>query len=150
MPWTVRNDWWQNDPVTMREVDEGIRRRFEADRMSGRCTPLEDFLPETSDDRYVATLEELVCIDLEFRFKEGEKPSVSEYLARFAHLNADVVAERLREEEQYLRRRFARRRPGDRIGRYEMRELAGRGAFAEVWQAWDGDLKRVVAIKLAH
>jgi WD40 repeat protein/tRNA A-37 threonylcarbamoyl transferase component Bud32 len=31
-----------------------------------------------------------------------------------------------------------------------MRELAGRGAFAEVWQAWDGDLKRVVAIKLAH
>jgi WD40 repeat protein len=132
----------------MREVDEVRRQRFEADRLAGNRAPLEDFLPAEEDDRYLATLEELVCIDLEFRWKGGEAPSVSEYVERFAPL-AEVTP-RLRGEQQYLRQRFGRSRPGRRIGRYQLQELAGNGAFAEVWRARDGDLKRDVAIKLAY
>ena len=37
---------------------------------------------------------------------------------------------------------------GDRIGRYRLVEVVGRGAFADVWRAEDVDLDRSVAIKL--
>src|SRR5579863_154448 len=36
------------------------------------------------------------------------------------------------------------------IGKYELRELLGRGGIAEVWKAWDTQLHRYVAIKLLH
>lgn len=36
----------------------------------------------------------------------------------------------------------------DHIGRYEVRGKLGRGAMATVYQAWDGTLKRLVAIKV--
>ena len=37
-----------------------------------------------------------------------------------------------------------------RLGRYELRELLGRGGMAEVWKALDTQLQRYVAIKLLH
>lgn len=38
--------------------------------------------------------------------------------------------------------------PGERLGRYELRERIGRGSFGEVWRAWDDALGREVALKL--
>ncbi len=35
-------------------------------------------------------------------------------------------------------------------GKYEVRELLGRGGFAEVYEAWDKDLERRLAIKVLH
>jgi eukaryotic-like serine/threonine-protein kinase len=37
-----------------------------------------------------------------------------------------------------------------RFGKYELRELLGRGGMAEVWKAFDTQLERYVAIKLLH
>ena len=37
--------------------------------------------------------------------------------------------------------------PGDRIGRYEIRAAIGEGGFGQVYQAWDPELERQVAIK---
>ncbi len=37
-----------------------------------------------------------------------------------------------------------------RIGKYELRELLGRGGMAEVWKAFDPQLERYVAVKLLH
>src|SRR5437588_236285 len=37
-----------------------------------------------------------------------------------------------------------------RLGKYELRELVGRGGIAEVWKAFDTHLQRFVAIKLLH
>ena len=37
-----------------------------------------------------------------------------------------------------------------RLGKYELRELLGRGGMAEVWRAFDPQLERNVAIKLLH
>src|SRR5262249_10112968 len=38
--------------------------------------------------------------------------------------------------------------PGQSIGPYRLLKRAGRGGMAEVWQAWQPDLDRAVAIKL--
>ncbi len=38
--------------------------------------------------------------------------------------------------------------PARRLGRYELGELLGSGAFGSVWQAWDAELNREVAVKL--
>ena len=39
-------------------------------------------------------------------------------------------------------------RPPARLEKYELVALLGRGAFGEVWQAWDTELERYVALKL--
>src|SRR5439155_769809 len=64
----------------------------------------------------------------------------------------DVLARVAREQER-LSARFAARfhaRPGARVAHYALRLLVGRGAFAEVWRAWDERLRRDVAVKLAR
>ena len=38
-------------------------------------------------------------------------------------------------------------RPGDRLDRFEIRREVGRGGFGAVYEAWDGELGRAVAIK---
>jgi WD40 repeat protein len=55
--------------------------------------------------------------------------------------------------------RSSRRGPGGssdggslprQLGRYELRELIGRGGFARVYRAWDPTLRREVAVKVGH
>ena len=40
--------------------------------------------------------------------------------------------------------------PLKRLGKYELRERLGHGGMAEVWKAFDTQLKRYVAIKILH
>ena len=37
-----------------------------------------------------------------------------------------------------------------KLGKYELRELLGRGGSAEVWKAYDTQLERYVALKILH
>lgn len=54
----------------MQNVDEELRRKFESDWVSGTPGKLADYLPPKDSDDYLATLEELVCIDMEFRWDD--------------------------------------------------------------------------------
>jgi serine/threonine-protein kinase len=108
-------------------IDEALRRAFEAAWREGRPEPIERHLPPEEDARYLATLEELVHIELEFTWKswkdarsdadtispadvltqaEGGPPRVESYLQRFPRLNQPEIILRLLEQEHLVRTRW--------------------------------------------
>ncbi len=106
--------------LTMLSIDENARRKFESDWLSGRSLSIRDYLPQDSTDSYLGTLEELVCIDLEFRWKpkaEGHSKSnqtvsldqaeiptrVEDYVREFPVLASEEILQRLVEQEIYVR-----------------------------------------------
>src|SRR5712691_11075918 len=56
-------------------LDETQRKRFELARREGRMEPIEHFLPGEEQPDYLATLEELVHIELEFAWKAWQCPA---------------------------------------------------------------------------
>jgi serine/threonine protein kinase len=88
-------------------IDESLRRLFEQRRRVDRAAPLDEFLPADGDASYLATLEELVLIDLEYGWKETSKKAsgqfVEAYLARFPALKERDIVFRLLRYEYELR-----------------------------------------------
>src|SRR5947209_8789307 len=99
-------------------LDENARRRFEAAWQEGRPELIENHLPPENDPAYLATLEELVHIELEFAWKyqgstvtpaengAGTPPCVEGYLKRFPPLNQPTIVQRLAQQEFEVRRRY--------------------------------------------
>src|SRR5690242_1538991 len=99
---------WTSVPES---IDEDARRRFEAAWRQGRPESIEQFLPPESHPGYLATLEELIHIDLEFSWKTNRQASdggtsadlrverVESYLSRFPCLNRPDQVIRLLEQE---------------------------------------------------
>ena len=52
--------------MSLDSIDETRRKAFESAWREGRPEPIERFLPPEDDARHLATLEELVHIELEF------------------------------------------------------------------------------------
>jgi WD40 repeat protein/serine/threonine protein kinase/Flp pilus assembly protein TadD len=99
---------------SLRTIDESARKRFEAAWQAGRPEPIERCLPPTEDPRYLATLEELIQIDLEFAWKATHVPTdnatvaahpplVEAYLARFPQLKLPTIVQRLLHQEFRVR-----------------------------------------------
>jgi serine/threonine protein kinase/tetratricopeptide (TPR) repeat protein len=89
------------------EVDESLRRGFELAWAKGHLPPIEHFLPPEDDPHFLPTLEELVAIDLEFRWK-ADQPAIArveEYLERFPRLNQPPIVLRLLRQEFLGRQR---------------------------------------------
>ncbi len=102
----------------MLSIDEEARKRFESDWLSSesQSISIREYLPGVEAESYLGTLEELVCIDLEFRWRHnlssqapaGETISadlnalptrVEDYLRDFPELNRPDVVARLVEQE---------------------------------------------------
>src|SRR5262245_3187996 len=100
---------------TYLSIDESARRRFEAAWQSGPAT-LADYLPTADDPLFLPTLEELVHIDLEMRWRNlpggstvvmpSDLPLVESYLARFPQLDRPDIVLRLVKQEARLRRLY--------------------------------------------
>jgi eukaryotic-like serine/threonine-protein kinase len=102
-------------------LDEIARRRFESAWRAGHPEPIESLLPPPDDPKYLATLEELVHIELEFTWKsrqssaDGKVPgalrsvTIEEYLVRFPRLNEPSVLLRLLQQEHLVRQQFGDR-----------------------------------------
>ncbi len=104
-----------SDPTYAPTVDEDARRRFEAAWRAGKPEPIEHFLPVEDHSHFLATLEELAAIEMEFLWKAAppadgtppaeSPPRVEAYLARFPRLNRPEIIRRLLRQELILRRR---------------------------------------------
>ena len=112
---------------------------------------------------------DLICEEYRVRQRWGDRPNHAEYLRRFPQHGAVLRAALaridvdLRDEMPTLcaRPSSAPPRPDPspseeaaggpdsrRLGRYALGELLGTGSFGSVWQAWDTELGREVAVKL--
>src|ERR1700730_4920087 len=102
-------------------LDEIARRRFESAWRAGHPEPIESLLPPPADPKYLATLEELVHIELEFTWKSRESSAdgkvaralrpvtIEEDLVRFPRLNEPSVLLRLLQQEHLVRQQFGDR-----------------------------------------
>jgi serine/threonine protein kinase len=114
---------------------------------------LEEY-PEIAGDAQYA--EELIAQEYQVRRDCGEKPAIDEYRRRFPEYDVErVVAQidtgafTISSSTLGMRKRPADPAP-DTIGRYEVREEIGAGAFGRVYRCYDAKLKREVAVKLPH
>src|SRR6516225_6786136 len=96
-----------HESTVIRSVDENARRQFEAAWRAGRARSIEDYLPPENDPRYLATLEELILIQMEFVWKSrhggANPPLVEAWLERFLCLDQPAVTLRLVQQEFLLR-----------------------------------------------
>ncbi len=97
-------------------VDETACRCFEADWFANRRSPIEHYLPDAAEPRYLPTLEELVLIELELAWARAPAaavgdslptcdapPRVESYLARFPQLQSEEILLRLVRQEYAVR-----------------------------------------------
>ena len=145
---------WNDLQARIRSFRRAIQR--------GERPAIESYAPEGISDRKIL-LRELVHEEIEFRIKAGEQLSLVSYLDRFPDLHADpmVLRELIRAESDWRRRTAHEARitlqaieeasgaptAPLRVGRYELENVIGRGAFGIVYRAWDTVLNRPVALK---
>lgn len=108
------------DKGTMISIDEAARKKFEADWQQSNSLSIKEYLPPEGNETYIGTLEELVCIDLEFRWRRQSTGGTSQgatvttdeaivatrvedYLREFPELDDPDIVQRLVEQEIYVR-----------------------------------------------
>ncbi len=104
------------------------------------------FAQEAEETWRGAAFVELARVDMECRLQRGEIRSVAAYAAEFPAIEAAALAALTAAAETLTGLRAVRQ--SATMGRYEVRECAGRGAFASVYRAVDPVLGREVALKV--
>ncbi|MEC7566386.1 MAG: serine/threonine-protein kinase, partial [Planctomycetota bacterium] len=95
-----------DDETVYKDVNETIRQEFESSWIAGDPQPIEAVIGDANAPNYLATLEELVHIELEFRWKNRsplKRIELEEYLDRFESLNQPEIVNRLIQQEVRLR-----------------------------------------------
>ncbi len=148
------------DSVVWEGIQQIVRSFREALR-EGKRPAIEAYASEEIVHRKTV-LVELIHEEMEFRFKAGESDGLASYLERFPEIADDpralidlVVSESdLRRETIRTREQSAEPEstgvvamPPARIGRYELGDVIGQGAFGVVHRAWDATLHRAIALK---
>jgi serine/threonine protein kinase/formylglycine-generating enzyme required for sulfatase activity len=141
---------------------------FEQAWRAGQRPRLESYLIDAPAPESTVLLRELLALELEYRRSQGESPSLQEYCQRFpGHL--ELVAQEFGQGAAYVELD-----PGEvpsarssvnterepiaiaeadqpvRLGRYRITGTLGKGSFGVVYQGYDDELQRVVAIKVPH
>jgi tetratricopeptide (TPR) repeat protein len=99
---------------------------------------------------------DILAEDFTERCRRGEHPSVSDYVARYPHLAADIrtllppvaMMEQLRRKKQAEVVGDRQARPLERVGDYRIVSEIGRGGMGIVYEATQESLGRRVALKV--
>lgn len=138
---------------------------FEAAWLQGKSPLLEDFLSKAEEPDRVALFRQLLSLEVEYRLKRADRPTVDEYrkrLPKYANLAEEILARLLKaplqsdvESDSDMAStvetpiRAAPPEPLPRqIDLYRIESELGRGAFGIVYLAYDEELDRKVAIKI--
>lgn len=163
-----------DDPTTLsivERVDQACDR-FERDYRGGKPTRIEDFLIASSAEERTLLLRGLLLVELELLAAVGKVASLAPYQVRFpadAALIEAVFSEAAAAQAKSSRRAEATAdfsspaldtsRIGDAqpapaaplpelLGRFQVLQVLGEGAFGTVYQAHDPQLDRDVALKV--
>jgi eukaryotic-like serine/threonine-protein kinase len=155
------------DSVAWEAMQETVRS-FRRALSRGERPAIEAHLPRAAAERRMV-LRELIHEELDVRIKAGDWPGLGTYLERFPEVaddagfladlaGAEAALGRRRDEEGRTDRpcggevgtrgseHLSAAAPSS-IGRYELGDVIGRGAFGVVHRAYDTTLRRAVALK---
>ena len=120
-------------------------REFEGRWQRGESPRAEDWLSGVDEECREALLEDLLVMEIEYRRRRGERVDQASFQVRFPGRDswiASLLAASRTCETVLV--------PGERVGRYRVENLVARGAFGSVYRAYDEQLDRSVALKVAH
>jgi serine/threonine protein kinase len=144
-----------------KRVDE-ICDRFEAAWNTGHKLRIEEILADANQGVQSVLLQELIALEVEFRFKDNDPPLTQDYINRFP--GNEVLIEAIFEEilgtkllpiphaskdqPRLIGQTKIETRLPERFGRYKVICLLGRGTFGNVYLADDALMGRQVAVKV--
>ena len=137
--------------------------RFEQAWQAGQRPQVEDYLGAAPERGRPALLRELLSLELAYRRQSGETLVLEDYLRRFPE-NAELIRAGFVAGERSMEAAASEHptstgpeanRPGEvdppeRLGRYRITALLGKGGFGVVYKGHDDELRRDVAIKVPH
>ena len=134
-------------PISVRTRIDDTCEHFESSIKAGGEPNIADCLEEFAADQRGTLLRELLHVELSWRRRRGEEPTPQEYQTRFADFS-ELIAETFQRTEKSSGAGGRVYTPGERIGRYRIQRVLGKGAFGWVYLAHDDDLNRSDAIKI--
>ncbi len=128
--------------------------QFEEELRADREPRIEDFL-ESSPQLAKYLLPELLKVEIRIRQSSDRQPQADQYIQRFPNqlrliesLIVGDVSQTLCESSRRVEEEDDDEPRRDRIGRFQIRRMLGRGGFGIVYLAFDPTLNRPVAIKV--
>ena len=142
----INSDWLQR---------ESVLDRFEIQWRTNGPQCIDSFVRESLLEQDDTVLVELIKLDMEYRWKRGDRVSSRWYLERYPSLDrSDPKRSELEEAENRLEATCSQLElsssPIEKASNYRMGAVLGRGGFATVYRARDLRLQRDVAIKRLH